>query len=324
MKNKIALEEHFALRETLGDSEQYAMSQSGAWDRLSGRLLDLRDERLREMDAHGIERGILSLNSPAIQAIPDPVVAAQTARIANDVLAAAIDDHPGRFSGFAALPMQDPNAAIDELTRCVRELAFKGALVNGFSEVGAPGQVVYYDAPEYLPFWATVEKLGVPFYLHPRDPLPEREPIYEGHPWLMGPVWAFAVETALHALRLMASGLFDRHPKLTIILGHLGENIPYHVWRTDHRLAKSSRGMPAKRKMSEYLRSNFYLTTSGQFRTSSLMTAIAEMGVERILFSVDYPFENTVDATTWFDKADISEADRQKIGRDNAVALFKL
>lgn len=324
MKGKTALEEHFALRETLGDSEQYAMSVSGAWERLRGRLLDLGDERLREMDAHGIERGILSLNSPAIQAIPDPALAVETARRANDVLAEAIAVHPRRFAGFAALPMQDPDAAAAELTRCVRDLAFKGALVNGFSQVGTPERVVYYDAPAYLPFWATVEELGVPFYLHPRDPLLSREPIYEGHPWFMGPVWAFAVETALHALRLMGSGLFDRHPRLTIILGHLGEGLPYNIWRMDHRLAKSSRGIPARRTMAEYLRSNFYLTTSGNFRTSTLVGAIAEMGVDRILFSVDYPFENTVDATTWFDAAEISEADRLKIGRDNAVALFKL
>ena len=300
------------------------MSVSGAWERLRGRLLDLGDERLREMDVHGIERGILSLNSPAIQAIPDPALAVETAQRANDVLAEAIAVHPRRFAGFAALPMQDPDAAAAELTRCVRDLAFKGALVNGFSQVGTPERVVYYDAPAYLPFWATVEQLGVPFYLHPRDPLLSREPIYEGHPWFMGPVWAFAVETALHALRLMGSGLFDRHPRLTIILGHLGEGLPYNIWRMDHRLAKSSRGIPARRTMAEYLRSNFYLTTSGNFRTSTLVGAIAEMGVDRILFSVDYPFENTVDATTWFDAAEISEADRLKIGRDNAVALFKL
>ena len=136
--------------------------------------------------------------------------------------------------------MQDPDAAAAELTRCVRDLGFKGALVNGFSEVGHAGAVVYYDDPAYLPFWAIVEQLGVPFYLHPRDPLASREPIYEGHPWFMGPVWAFGVETALHALRLMASGLFDRHPRLTIILGHLGEGLPYSIWRMDHRLAKSS------------------------------------------------------------------------------------
>jgi len=321
---KIALEEHFALDETLGDSEQYAMSVSGAWNALKGRLLGLGDERLREMDAHGIDVSILSLNSPAIQAIPDRALASETARRANDVLAEAIAAHPRRFAGLAALPMQDPDAASAELTRCVRDLAFKGALVNGFSQVGTPDRVVYYDDPAYLPFWATVEQLGVPFYLHPRDPLLSREPIYEGHPWFMGPVWAFAVETALHALRLMGSGLFDRHPRLTIILGHLGEGLPYNIWRMDHRLGKASRGMPAKRKMAEYLRSNFYLTTSGNFRTSTLIAAIAEMGVERILFSVDYPFEHTVDAVTWFDKAEISDADRRKIGRDNAVALFGL
>lgn len=324
MTGKIALEEHFALRETLGDSEQYAMSNSGAWDTLSGRLLDLRDQRLSAMDEHGIETSILSLNSPAIQAIPDPAVAVETARRANDVLAEAIAAHPRRLAGFAALPMQDPDAAAAELTRCVRDLEFKGALVNGFSQVGTPDRVVYYDDPAYLPFWATVDALGVPFYLHPRDPLPAREPIYDGHPWFGGPVWAFAAETALHALRLMGSGLFDRHPTLTIILGHLGEGIPYNIWRMDHRLAKSSRGMPAKRKMGDYLRSNFYLTTSGNFRTSTLACAIAEMGVDRILFSVDYPFENTVDATTWFDAAHMSEADRVKIGRTNAATLFKL
>jgi len=322
--SKIALEEHFALRETLGDSEQYAMSVSGSWERLRGRLLDLGDERLREMDGYGIERAILSLNSPAIQAIPDPTLAVETARRANDLLAEAIAAHPRRFAGFAALPMQDPDAASAELTRCVRDLGFKGALVNGFSQVDTPERVVYYDDPAYLPFWAIVERLGVPFYLHPRDPLLSREPIYEGHPWFMGPVWAFAVETALHALRLMGSGLFDRHPRLTIILGHLGEGLPYNIWRMDHRLAKSSRGIPARRKMAEYLRSNFYLTTSGNFRTSTLVDAMAEVGADRILFSVDYPFENTVDATTWFDAAEISEADRLKIGRENAAALFHL
>ena len=202
------------------------------------------------------------------------------------------------------------------MTRCVVQLGFKGALVNGFSEVGAPGQVVYYDDPAYDPFWATVERLNVPFYLHPRDPLPAREPIYDGHPWLLGPVWAFGAETATHALRLMSSGLFDRYPRLTIVLGHLGEGLPYSIWRVDHRLAKSSRGMPARRKLGEYLRSNFYLTTSGNFHTPTLVSAMTEVGSDRLLFSVDYPFEDTVDAASWFDRAELSESDRMKIGRD--------
>jgi predicted TIM-barrel fold metal-dependent hydrolase len=320
MDDKIALEEHFAIPETLDTSRQYAVD--GAWSELHRRLLDLDDLRLAEMDRHGIALAILSLNAPGIQAIPDREAAVATAKRANDRLADAVRARPARFAGFAALPMQDPAAAATELIRSVAELGFKGALVNGFSEVGASGEVVYYDDPAYDAFWASVERLNVPFYLHPRDPLPAREPIYDGHPWLLGPVWAFGAETAAHALRLMSSGLFDRHPRLTIVLGHLGEGLPYSIWRVDHRLAKSSRGMPAQRKLGEYLRSNFYLTTSGNFHTPTLVSAMTEVGAERLLFSVDYPFENHQDASTWFDAAEISESDRLKIGQTNAIQLF--
>jgi 2,3-dihydroxybenzoate decarboxylase len=225
--------------------------------------------------------------------------------------------------------MQNPEAAAAELTRVVGDLGFKGALVNGFSErhsssVRLQPDVVYLDDPSYEPFWDVVEQLDVPFYLHPRDPLPSREPIYEGHPWFRGSAWAFGAETAMHALRLMASGLFDRHPRLTMILGHLGEGLPYSVWRIDHRLSKSPRGIPARLTMAEYLRSNIYLTTSGNFRTPTLVDAIAEVGADRIMFSVDYPFEDTVDAVKWFDNAEISEDQRRMIGRDNAATVFKL
>jgi predicted TIM-barrel fold metal-dependent hydrolase len=197
-------------------------------------------------------------------------------------------------------------------------------MLNGFQETGSDERVIYYDDPAYAPFWARLDELGVPFYLHPREPLPSREPIYDGHPWLLGPVWAFANETAIHALRLMCSGLFDRHPRLTMILGHLGEMIPYNAWRIDHRIAKMPKGIPARQTITAYLRSNVFLTTSGNFRTPTLLAAIAEVGVERILFSVDYPFEDTVDAATWFDAAEIAEGDRVKIGRANAAALFRL
>ena len=322
MIGKIALEEHFALAETLGDSTAYADGRS--WSLLEQRLLDLHDRRLSEMDAHGIAYAILSLNSPAIQAISNRTRAIEIARHANDVLANAIARRPDRLGGFAALPLQDPDAAAKELTRAVTQLGFAGALANGFSQVGDAETVIYYDHPSYEPFWARVEELGVPFYLHPREPLPHREPIYDGHPWLLGPVWAFAAETAAHALRLMCSGLFDRHPRLTVILGHLGEGLPYNAWRIDHRLRKMPRGIPAQRSITEYLRSNVFLTTSGNFRTPTLVDAIAEMGSDRILFSVDYPFEETADAVTWFDQSDIPEADRVKIASQNAVELFKL
>ena len=322
MNGKIALEEHFALPETLDDSTGYAVG--GAWSLLERRLLDLDQDRISEMDRHGIGYAIVSLNSPAIQAIPDPARAIEVARRANDVLAEAVARHPDRLGGFAALPMQDPDAATDELTRAVKDLGFKGALVNGFSQVGDADTVVYYDDPGYASFWARVEALDVPFYLHPREPLPGREPIYDGHPWLLGPVWAFGAETAVHALRLMCSGLFDRHPDLTLILGHLGEGLPYNAWRIDHRMRKMPKGVPARRTITEYLRSNVFLTTSGNFRTPALLDAIAEVGSLRILFSVDYPFEETADAAAWFDHVDLPEGDRRRMGRDNAIALFEL
>ena len=316
----IALEEHFALADTLGDSQQYAVS--GGWSDLRARLLDVGGLRLAEMDRCGIGFAILSLNAPAIQAITDTTQAIDTARRANDILATAIAAHPDRFGGFAALPMQDPTAAAAELRRAVTELGFAGALVNGFSE--REGAVLYYDAPEYEPFWAEVERLDAPFYLHPRDPLLSREPILAGHPWLQGSAWAFGVETATHALRLMTSGLFDRHPRLTMILGHLGEMLPFNAWRIDHRLEKSPRGIPAQRSVTEYLRTNVYLTTSGHFRTPALVDAIAEVGAERILFSVDYPFEDTAEAVHWLRGAEIDAGTRAAIGRDNAARLFGL
>ena len=322
MEGKIALEEHFALEETLQD-KLYEVWFAAAWDDMRRRLLDLNDLRLVEMDKHGIEYSILSLHNPAVQGVPEADQAIELAKKANDVLAEAVAKRSDRFGGFAALPMQDPDAAIVELNRCVKELGFKGANVNGFSEIGSAGAVVYLDDERYLPFWAEVEKLDVPFYLHPRDPV-SREAIYEGHPWFRGSAWAFGAETSLHALRLMGSGLFDRYPKVNVILGHLGEGLPYMIWRVDHRISRTPRGIPAKKKMADYLRENFFHTTSGNFRTQSLIDAMLEVGSDRILFSVDYPFEKAIEAANWFDEASISETDRIKIGRTNARGLFKL
>ncbi len=322
MRGKIALEEHFAMEETLGDSERYFPPD--VWRKMHGALTDFHQKRLEQMDQHGIEMMLLSLNSPAIQAIWDRKKAVQIARLANDHLAENIARNPSRFQGLAALPMQDPDEAARELTRCVQQLGFRGALVNGFSQVDVEDSAVYYDAPQYAGFWEIAEALGVPFYLHPRDPLFSRQQHYEGHPWFVGPVWAFAVETSIHALRLMACGLFDRHPKLTMILGHLGEGIPFNIWRTDHRLKKDRRGMPAQKPFAEYLRENFYLTTSGNFRTQTLINTMLEVGSDRILFSADYPFEDVRDAAEWFHSASISETDRIKIGRTNAQKLFGL
>jgi predicted TIM-barrel fold metal-dependent hydrolase len=324
MQGKVALEEHFALPETVQDSAGFVPGDY--WVELKARLLDMQDRRLREMDANGIEVMLPSLNAPAVQAIPDRKQAIEIAHRANDFLAGEVAKRPDRFQGLAALPMQDPDEATRELTRCVRDLGFRGALVNGFSQVDDPTDATYYDLPQYRPFWAEVERLDVPFYLHPRNPLPQHAHIYSGHPWLLGPTWAFAQETAVHALRLMASGLFDVHPNLRIVIGHLGEGLPYSIWRVDNRNAwvKAPKTYPAKRPLGEYFRENFYITTSGNFRTQTLIDAMLEISSDHILFSADWPFENIDHAATWFDSCTISEIDRLKIGRTNALKLFKL
>lgn len=320
MDGKIGLEEHFAIADTLADSRGFV--SEAQWKELHARLLDIHGQRLALMDKHGIETMILSLNAPAIQHIGDTARATEIARRANDALAAEIAKRPNRFRGFAALPMQDPEAAARELRRCIRELDFVGAMVNGYSERGGRDHCVYYDAKEYWPFWGEVAALDVPFYLHPREP--SQLKAYEGHPWLVGPAYGFAAETGLHALRLMGSGLFDAYPRLTIIIGHMGEGLTFNLSRIDQRIAWSPQGYPAKKKISDYVAENFYLTTSGHFRTQALHNAILEVGADRILFSTDYPFEEVAEAAIWFDGASIAESDRRKIGRDNAKALFKL
>ena len=324
MQGKVALEEHYAIEDTLMDSAGYLPDYT--WEELSARVLDVEGRRIEEMDRHGIEIMILSLNAPAVQAIPDRSRAGDVARKANDNLAEWVGRHPGRFRGFAALPLQDVEMACKEMERCAKELGFVGALVNGFSQIDDPETAYYYDLPQFRPFWSLMAELDVPFYLHPRNPLPSMAQIYDGHPWLLGPTWAFGQETAVHALRLMASGVFDEHPNLQIVLGHMGEGLPFSIWRCDNRNAWTGAppGYPAKRRFAEYLQDNFYITTSGNFRTQALINTMLEVGADRILFSADWPFENVSHAAEWFDVCPISEADRKKIGRANAMRLFRL
>jgi gamma-resorcylate decarboxylase len=189
MTGKIALEEHFAIPDTI-EASYAARELPSAEGRL--KILDTGSGRIADMDRGGLEICILSLVSPGIQAVPDIAQAIDLSRRANDYLAENIAKYPKRLRGFAALPMQDPQAAARELTRCVKNLGFCGALVNGFSQIGEADSAVFYDLPQYRPFWATVQELDVPFYLHPRLPLASRQQAYEGHPWLSGSAWGFA------------------------------------------------------------------------------------------------------------------------------------
>ncbi len=324
MQGKISIEEHFSYQKPDADITR-RLQHAESWAETARRLVDIHDLRINDMDENGIEYAVLSIDSPSVQAILDVKDAIESARKYNDFLAEQVAKRPDRFGGFAALPMQDPDAAAEELTRCVKELGFPGALVNGFTQKEVSDSVIYYDLPEYRPFWACVQELDVPFCLHPRTAIRERAQAYEGHPWLFSSPWGFAVETSIHVLRLIGSCLFDEYPRLKIVIGHLGERIPFDMWRIDHRIKTIPSGYPAKKPMSAYMRSNFHLTTSGNFSDPALQCAIAEMGVDRILFAVDYPMEVMVDGVSWFDNTPVlSDEDRIRIGRTNSIDLFKL
>ena len=324
MQGKIAFEEHMAIPETVAETRSFA-GDSGRWDDFTLQLMDVGARRLGNMDETGIEFALLSLNAPGIQRILDTDEAIHVARKGNDTIAEAMARHPDRYGGLAALPMQDPDAASAELTRCINELGFKGAIVNGFTQKDVPDSAIYYDIPEYRPFWATVSELDVPFYLHPRMQIPSRAQNYEGHPWLMSAPWGFAVETSIHSLRLCGSGLFDDYPNLKIVIGHLGEFIPHGLWRIDARMRFSPRDYRGKRPLGEYFLDHFVVTTSGFFNDPAFRNTLDVMGTDKVLFCADYPFESMQDAATWYDATtEISEEERVKIGRTNAIELFGL
>jgi predicted TIM-barrel fold metal-dependent hydrolase len=277
------------------------------------------------MDKAGIELAILSFNSPGIQAETDPDVAVQAAKQANDFLSEnVVARHPDRYAGFAAVALQNPEAAADELERCVRQLGFKGVMVNGYSNIGDENTGEYTDEPKFEVFWAKVAELDVPVYLHPRDSLPNQLRIYDGHPELLSAAWAYGVETSIHALRLITSGVFDRHPGVNVIIGHLGETLPFAIWRTQHIINRRGMCQDLEKNVGSYLSDNFFITTSGMFRTQALLNTMSEVSSDRILFSTDYPYESAEEAAEWFDNCPISEPDRVKMGRENAVKLFDL
>lgn len=323
MQGKIALEEHW-------DSPEFDATGSHpfvdeAYFAEANRRLREVDERVQEMDRNGIGVSILSLTQPGIEGIPDAEKAVEMARRMNDHCAEnLVARYPERLRAFAAVPLQDPEKAADELERAVRDLGFVGALVNGYSNIGDMDTGRYLDAPEVEPFWSALEELEVPLYLHPRIPLPSQQRIYQGYEGIVGSAWGFGAETSAHALRIILSGLLDRHPKATVILGHMGEGLPFTLPRLQMRLRHLHSHGAHERQPMEYLLDNFYLTTAGIQRSQTLLDALLEVGSDRILFSVDYPYEEMAEIAPWFDATPISENDRVKIGRTNAEELFHL
>ena len=327
----MAVEEHFNyLTAVPGDAGQIdlttlvtAMGYAAAWSALvTERLVDF-DTRVAAMDAAGIDISVLSHTVPGAQGIADASRAAAAASEINDFLAEqAIARHPGRFAGLASIALHDPVVAAKELERAVTRLGFVGTMINGYSTVAGGSGAEYLDAPRLLPFWEAAAALGVPVYLHPRPAFDQR--IYEGHSQLIGATWGFAPEAATHALRLVHAGLFDRFPSLTLVLGHLGETLPYFAWRIQHCFEFNPADKRLQRRLQDYLCDNFYVSTSGFFNDQALIGAVLTIGADRILFAVDYPYEPMDPATLWIERAPISELDRRKIAHLNARALFSL
>jgi 2,3-dihydroxybenzoate decarboxylase len=316
MVRKIALEEHF-LPPGLADYWRPTMTEVAPQvvDTLYRRLTDFGDERLGIMDKVGIEKAVLSVSGPGVQAERDAALATKRASEANDFLASAIARQPKRYAGFAHLALQDASGAARELERCVRELSFKGAMINGHTNG------LYLDDRSLDPFWERAEALGALVYIHPTDPLAPAT-VLNGVPALRRATWEWGFETGSHALRLVFSGLFDRFPKAKVALGHMGETLPYLLWRFDSR-AKLY-GVKLKREPSEYIRDNIVVTVSGVYAAEPLRCALDALGRTKVMFAADYPFENAEEAGRFMDTVALDEPERADVAYNNAAKLLGL
>jgi 2,3-dihydroxybenzoate decarboxylase len=313
----VALEEHYWDQEVASHFKERGPEMRNP-DMLQ-RLNDLGELRLKEMDEAGIDFQVLSHGAPALQRI-DAATAVPLARRANDRLHQAVLRHPARFAAFGVLPTADPKAAADELERAVTKLGFKGAMIHGLSHD------VFLDDKRFWPIFERAHALDVPIYMHPAIPHKAVIEAYykdylEQFPGLMTAAWGFGVETATQGIRLVLSGLFDKYPKLKIILGHLGEGLPFYLWRINMALGRQgNRSTPFR----DTFRQHFWITTSGAFSTPALLCCVMEMGADRILFSVDYPFVPNPPGVKWMETVPLGPEDRAKILNGNAKRLLKL
>lgn len=282
------------------------------------RLGDFEKFRIPDMDACGITMQVISASSPGIQGLPDAAQAVSMAKKANDTQAEIIRKYPGRFAGFAALPTQEPKAAADELERAVKELGFKGAMIQGHTNWE------YLDEQKYWVLWERAAALQAPIYLHVHEPSFDSMKVYAGHPELTGSTWAWGVETGTHALRIIGAGVFDAFPNATLILGHLGESLPFLLGRFDEGYAMAVKSRKLKKQISEYIKENLLVTTSGKYRPEALTCTINAMGVDRVLFAVDYPFVMMKEGVELFEKTPMSDVERERISHLNAERWLKL
>jgi 2,3-dihydroxybenzoate decarboxylase len=311
----IALEEHYADAEI---QATFTGMDATKLPKISERLDDVGALRIEEMDEAGIDIQVLSHTAPSVQKL-EPEAAVRLARAANDRLHQTVLAHPKRFAAFAALPTPDPHGAADELERAVTKLGFKGAMIHGLTR----GR--FLDEEFFWPVFERAVALDVPLYLHPAIPHQAVMDVYfkdYAQSWPMFPraAWGFTMETATQAIRLVLSGVLEKHPA-RIILGHLGEGLPFLLWRIDHSLKRAGRDAKGFR---EVFCEHFYITTSGFFSNPALLCSVMEMGIDRIMFSVDYPYVDNTLATGWIDKIPLCREDREKLLSGNAKRLLKL
>lgn len=313
LRGTIALEEHLVpdLESHRALWRSYVpMMSDEAVARTMGSLTEVGERRLAAMDAAGIELAVLS-NVGNVQPIPDASTAEAYATQANDYLAEVVAQRPDRFAAFATVAMQDPVHGADELERAVTQLGMKGAMIFG------PTVDKYPDHTDFDPFWERAAALAVPIYLHPSNPI--GKPVaYEGRPELAGAIWSWTVETATQFLRMIFAGTFDRHPSLQVILGHAGETLPYLAWRLDSRAKAIGWSGADGRLPSDYLRSNLLITMSGVFDDAPLRCAIDTIGLDRVLFSLDYPFEAAEEAREWLEHSTASDEEIAAVAHGNA------
>lgn len=301
----VALEEHYSHPDLLG----------AVPEPFGANLLDLGEKRLRAMDEAGVDLQVLSHFPTGPQNL-EPARAVELARATNNLVRRTIDGHPDRFAGFAALPLTAPEEACRELERTVRELGFKGAMLHGMC-AGAP-----LDERRFWPVFQTAEALDVPIYIHPdAPPAAVIEAYFKGFPALVGPGWGYTIESATQALRLMMCGLLDACPKLKLILGHMGETLPFAIVRCD---AQISARAGLKRRLIDYFHDNFWITTAANWSKPALICSLLELGADRILFSVDWPFASNTEGRAFIESAPLSPDDRRKILGANAAALLRL
>jgi 2,3-dihydroxybenzoate decarboxylase len=311
----IAIEEHYFDLEIVKHYDEREARPA-----MRHRLEDMGEQRLKEMDDAGIDIQVLSQAAPGTHFM-DAATAVPLARGANDRLRESIRARPDRFAGFATLPAADPKAAADELERAVTKLDLKGAMVHGLTNG------VFFDDKRFWPIMERAQALDVPIYVHPSMPHPAVVEAYykdyvKDFPSITSAAWGFTVETATQGIRLVLSGVFDAYPRLKIILGHLGESLPFSLWRIDHALSR--KGNRAAASFRDLFCEHFWITTSGNFSDPALLCCVQEMGVDRILFAVDWPYVENQPGTEWMESVPLCAEDRNKILHGNAKRLLKM